>query len=140
MHWPSVRQGRKWFFLRACLIIGVVEKGFRAEEGAVQLFRPITGREAILGAVGVLQFEVTMARLKAEYGVDAVYENVDFATARWIGCEDRERMAAFVKANQANLARDAEGDLAYLAPTEWRLKVTMEEWPELAFEKTCEHG
>jgi peptide chain release factor 3 len=38
------------------------------EEGAVQLFRPLLGNDLILGAVGVLQFEVTMARLKTEYG------------------------------------------------------------------------
>ena len=35
-----------------------------AEEGAVQVFRPLMGSDYILGAVGVLQFEVTMARLE----------------------------------------------------------------------------
>lgn len=53
------------------------------EEGAVQLFRPLLANDFILGAVGVLQFDVTMARLKAEYKVDAVDEGVDYATARW---------------------------------------------------------
>lgn len=43
------------------------------------------GNDFILGAVGVLQFDVTMARLKAEYKVDAVDEGVDYATARWGG-------------------------------------------------------
>ncbi|HMB16804.1 MAG TPA: peptide chain release factor 3, partial [Pelovirga sp.] len=37
-----------------------------AEEGAVQVFKPVNGAEFILGAVGVLQFDVTMERLKAE--------------------------------------------------------------------------
>ncbi len=55
-----------------------------AEEGAVQFFRPVAGSAFILGAVGVLQFDVTMARLKNEYGVDAVYEPVTFAAARWV--------------------------------------------------------
>ncbi len=49
-----------------------------AEEGAVQLFRPLLGNESILGAVGVLQFDVTLARLKAEYNVDVVDESVRF--------------------------------------------------------------
>ena len=40
-----------------------------SEEGAVQLFRPLGRNDYILGAVGVLQFDVTMARLKDEYGV-----------------------------------------------------------------------
>ncbi len=32
-----------------------------SEEGAVQVFRPLFGNDYILGAVGVLQFDVTMA-------------------------------------------------------------------------------
>jgi peptide chain release factor 3 len=106
-----------------------------AEEGAVQVFRPVTGSDYILGAVGVLQFDVTMARLKAEYGVDAVYEPVDFTVARWVGCDDRNKMAEFEKNNMANLARDAEGRLSYLATSEWRLGHCMEQWPDIAFFK-----
>jgi len=103
------------------------------EEGAIQVFRPLMGNGLVLGAVGVLQFEVTMARLKAEYGVDAVYEPVDFSTARWIGCDDKKRLAAFEKERQANLFRDAEGNLAYLAQSEWQLNYTAEKWPEILF-------
>jgi len=105
----------------------------------VQLFRPLLGNEIILGAVGVLQFDVTLARLKAEYNVDVIDESVDFATARWVTCPDRERLEAFRKANQENLALDAEGNLAYLAASEWRLEFVMEKWPEIAFLKTREH-
>ena len=87
----------------------------------------------------MLQFDVTMARLKAEYNVDVVDESVDFATARWVGCPDREQLEAFRKANQENLALDAEGNLAYLAASEWRLEFVMEKWPEIVFLKTREH-
>ncbi|MDW7773761.1 MAG: peptide chain release factor 3 [Desulfobulbaceae bacterium] len=110
------------------------------EEGAVQLFRPLLGNDFILGAVGVLQFDVTMARLKAEYDVDAVYEQVDYATARWLRCDDKHRLAAFEKANYANLALDVEGNLAYLAPSEWDLKYEVQQWPEIAFLKTREYN
>ena len=109
------------------------------EEGAVQLFRPLLGNEFILGAVGVLQFDVTMARLKHEYGVDAVYEPVGYATARWVHCDDRKRLAAFEKANARHLARDASGALAFLADGEWRLDFVGEQWPEVRFLKTREH-
>ena len=54
------------------------------EEGAVQVFRPVFGADYILGAVGILQFEVTMDRLKNEYGVDAIFEPVNFSVARWV--------------------------------------------------------
>jgi len=107
-----------------------------AEEGAVQVFRPVMGSDYVLGAVGVLQFDVTMARLRAEYGVDAVYEPVDYAVARWVGCEDRKRLAEFEKKNMANIARDAEGCLSYLASSDWKLGFCMEQWPDVQFYKT----
>lgn len=111
-----------------------------AEEGAVQVFRPLLGSDFILGAVGVLQFDVTMARLKAEYSVDAVYEGVSYATARWIRCDDRKKLEAFEAKNRGHLALDAEGHLAYLAESEWRLSRTMELFPEITFLKTREHS
>ena len=107
-----------------------------AEEGTVQVFRPITGNDYILGAVGVLQFDVTMARLKAEYGVDAIYEPVNFSVARWIECGDRKKLAEFEKNNVANLARDSQGCLSFLTTSEFQLDYCMEEWPEVAFYKT----
>ena len=107
-----------------------------AEEGAVQVFRPVMGSDYILGAVGVLQFEVTMARLKAEYGADAIYEPVNFNVARWVRCDDRKKMAEFEKDNMANMARDAEGCLSFLTTSEWQLDHRMKEWPEIEFVKT----
>ena len=109
-----------------------------AEEGAVQVFRPLTGSDYILGAVGILQFDVTMARLKAEYGVDAIYEPVDFSVARWIECDDRKKLAEFEKKNTHNLARDSQGSLSFLTTSEFQLNYCMEEWPEVEFYKTRE--
>ena len=111
-----------------------------AEEGAVQVFKPVTGAEFILGAVGVLQFDVTMERLKAEYNVNAVYEGVDYTTARWVECDDRKLFEEFQKKEQGRLAHDAEGHLTYLAASEWRLGHTMEEWQGVEFLKSREHS
>ena len=55
-----------------------------AEEGATQLFRPISGSDLILGAVGSLQFDVVASRLENEYGVQVIFEHYNCATARWI--------------------------------------------------------
>ena len=109
-----------------------------SEEGAVQVFRPVMGSDYILGAVGVLQFEVTMARLKAEYRVDAVYETVDYNVARWVACEDSRKLAEFEKSNVTNVFRDAEGSVTYLTTSEWQLNHCMEQWPEVEFQKTRE--
>jgi peptide chain release factor 3 len=111
-----------------------------AEEGAVQVFKPVTGSEFILGAVGVLQFDVTMERLKAEYNVAAVYEGVDYTTARWVECDDRKVFEEFVKKNQGNLAYDAEGQLAFLAASVWRLGHTEEQWEKVRFLKSREYS
>jgi peptide chain release factor 3 len=111
-----------------------------AEEGAIQVFRPLMGGDTILGAVGALQFDVTMARFKAEYGVDAVYEPVQYTAARWIRWDDKKKYAEFEKQNLSNLALDAEGHLTYLAPNEWRLGFVMEDWPDIAFHKTREYN
>jgi len=111
-----------------------------AEEGAVQLFRPLLGSDYILGAVGVLQFEVTMARLATEYGVEAVYEPVSYATARWVECGDRGKLDEFRAKNQAHLATDAEGSLAFLAESEWRLGRVQELFPDIIFRKAREHS
>lgn len=110
-----------------------------AEEGAIQVFRPMIGSDYIMGAVGVLQFEVTMARLKNEYGVDAVYEPVDYQAARWVTCSDKKKLEEFEKKNQSSLAKDSEGFLTYLAQNEWMLNFFMEKWPDIDFHKTREN-
>lgn len=109
-----------------------------AEEGAIQVFRPLTDNGYILGAVGVLQFDVTMARLKDEYGVDAVYEPVDFVTARWISSHNKLKLESFEKEKISNLAYDAEGRLTYLAKSEWLMAYDIKEWPDIQFSKTQE--
>ena len=111
-----------------------------AEEGAVQVFRPLGTSDYILGAVGVLQFEVTSDRLRHEYGADTVFEEAQYVLARWAECEDRNRLKAFQQENRGFLANDAEGHLTFLAPSEWRLEFIMKQWPEVTFHKTREHS
>jgi peptide chain release factor 3 len=57
-----------------------------AEEGAVQIFKQVDIglEEFIVGAVGVLQFEVLEYRLKNEYSVDLKLQQLSHRFARWI--------------------------------------------------------
>ncbi len=57
-----------------------------SEEGSIQVFRrPNIGvEELIIGVVGILQLEVLEYRLKNEYGVDVIIENLPFRYVRWI--------------------------------------------------------
>ncbi|MDH5736300.1 MAG: peptide chain release factor 3, partial [Gammaproteobacteria bacterium] len=69
--------------LRDPLKMKALQKGLiqLCEEGATQLYRPLTKNDLILGAVGVLQFDVVAHRLKDEYGVECSFENVSVTTA-----------------------------------------------------------
>ena len=109
-----------------------------SEEGATQLFRPVANNDLILGAVGVLQFEVVAQRLIDEYNVHCFFEPVNVQTARWIEGEkaDVDQFLAKVK---ENVAYDAAGQLAYIAPTRVNLHLTEERWPKLTFVATREH-
>ncbi len=119
-----------------------LQKGLQqlAEEGATQVFRPLQGGDLILGAVGVLQFDVVAERLKTEYAVEASFEAVAVQTARWVDCEDPKRLAEFTRKLEEHLAEDAGNRLAYLAPSRVNLDLTMERWPEIHFHATREHA
>ncbi|CNH53447.1 peptide chain release factor 3 [Yersinia thracica] len=110
-----------------------------SEEGAVQVFRPLTNNDLIVGAVGVLQFEVVSSRLKSEYNVEAVYESVNVSTARWVECDDVKKFEEFKRKNEVNLALDGGDNLSYIAPTMVNLNITQERYPEIRFRKTREH-
>ncbi|WP_018231990.1 peptide chain release factor 3 [Thioalkalivibrio thiocyanodenitrificans] len=128
--------------LRDPLKMKQLQKGLQqlCEEGATQLFRPLTNNDLILGAVGILQFDVVAHRLKAEYNVDASFENVNVQTARWVSCDDGRRFEEFRDKAAANLAVDHGGDLVYIAPTRVNLQMAQEKWPEIRFQATREHG
>ncbi|MCE5394052.1 MAG: peptide chain release factor 3 [Acidithiobacillus sp.] len=119
-----------------------LQKGLQqlAEEGATQVFRPLRGGDLILGAVGVLQFDVVAERLKSEYAVDAIFDPVPVQSARWIDCSEEKRLQEFRSKAEENLALDAGGRLAYLAPSRVNLQLTMERWPEIVFHATREHA
>ncbi len=110
-----------------------------SEEGAVQVFRPLRSNELILGAVGVLQFEVVVARLRTEYKVEAIYEPVNVATARWVSCDDNLALEKFKKKAYDNIALDGGDNLTYIAPTMVNLNLAYERYPEITFRETREN-
>jgi len=110
-----------------------------SEEGAVQLFQPLKNNDLVLGAVGVLQFEVVMFRLKDEYKVECLYETVGVQTARWVECSDAKMLEELNRKAHDNLAVDGAGLLTYLAPTRVNLSLTQERWPDVQFRATREH-
>ncbi len=109
-----------------------------SEEGATQVFRPIINNSQILGAVGILQFDVVAHRLKYEYNVDCKFESISIATARWVNGSDKDIEQLKDKAGN-NVAIDSAGVLTYLAPSMVNLQLTIERHPNLIFSATREH-
>jgi len=126
--------------LRDPLKLKALQKGLAqlSEEGATQFFRPLISNDLILGAVGILQFDVVAYRLKNEYNVEASFENINVQTARWIDCDDSKMLADFKRQLQNNLAEDGAGQLVYLAPSRVNLQLTEERWPDIRFAATRE--
>jgi len=126
--------------LRDPLKLKALQKGLAqlSEEGATQFFKPMVGNDLILGAVGILQFDVVAYRLKNEYNVDSSFENVNVQTARWVTCDDQKMLSDFKRQLQNNLSTDAAGQLVYLAPSRVNLQLTEERWPDITFSATRE--
>ncbi len=127
--------------LRDPLKMKALQKGLiqLSEEGATQVFRPLNSNDLILGAVGVLQFDVVTWRLKNEYNVDCFFEPVQVATARWVECADEKKFEEFKRKAFDNLALDNADNLTYIAPTRVNLNLMQERYPEIRFFATREH-
>lgn len=118
-----------------------LEKGLDqlSEEGASQVFKPLTRNELVVGAVGALQFDLVAYRLRDEYRADCVYEDANVYTARWVYCEDVKKLEEFKSKLRDNLAIDGGGYLTYLATSRANLQLAEDRWPEVEFRKTREH-
>lgn len=118
-----------------------LQKGLQqlSEEGATQVFMPQINNDLILGAVGVLQFEVVAHRLAEEYKVQCTFEPISIATVRWVHSDDKAVFEKFKKKAHDQLSIDGGGHLTYLAPSRVNLQLMMERYPEIEFRATREH-
>ena len=100
-----------------------------AQEGAIQIFsEPQTGfEEVIVGVVGVLQFEVLEYRLKNEYNVDIIREDLSYEYIRWItsekhlaGCLDE--LQKLVLTSDTKLIQDVKENYLLIFTSEWNIK------------------
>ncbi len=105
-----------------------------SEEGAVQLFfvPERLERDPILGAVGVLQFEVIQHRLMSEYKVAVRLRPLPYKRARWVEGESFDPKR-FVRQDVSTSVVDAEGRPLVLFQNDWAMRTTIENHPELRF-------
>ncbi len=117
------------------------------EEGAIQVFRPVSGSVLMLGAVGQLQFEVVAHRLEHEYGCKARIQPCRFSIARWVTCEtgqgaaaDERELARFIDANSHRMAYDAVDAPTLLVEYAPELRAIEANWPKIRFHALREHA
>jgi peptide chain release factor 3 len=105
-----------------------------SEEGAVQMFfdRVRLERDPILGAVGVLQFEVIQHRLEAEYGVSVKLRPLPYRHARWVEGEPFDP-AAFERDGASTCVRDADDRPLILFESDFAVSWAIDKNPHLRF-------
>jgi peptide chain release factor 3 len=113
-----------------------LDKGLRqlSEEGAAQVFYATrhAGPEPLVGAVGRLQFDVLLHRLKHEYGVEARLENLPFGHARWVTGDAAEIDRLGSSAGRW-LVYDSKNRPLLLFESEWTMTHTVQRHETLQF-------
>jgi peptide chain release factor 3 len=110
------------------------------EEGAIQVFNPAAGGSLMLGAIGQLQFEVVLHRLKGEYGVAARLEPCRFSVARWITSDSKAALDKFIASEPLRIAYDVVGAPAFLVQYGSDLRVAEQRSPDIQFHSMREHS
>ena len=98
-----------------------------AQEGAIQIFHdPNTGMErVIVGVVGVLQFEVLEYRLKNEYNVDVIRNNLPYQFIRWIKNTDID-IKKLNLTSDTKWVQDFKGNNLLVFTSEWNINWALE--------------
>ncbi len=117
-----------------------LEKGLLqlTDEGVAQLFTQFGGNKKIIGCVGELQFEVIQYRLLHEYGASVVFNALPFYKACWLTSNDQKKLQDFARFKLANIAEDKDGQMVYLAQSEWFLNTERTNNPDIEFHFTSE--
>ena len=107
-----------------------------AQEGAIQIFHePNTGMErVIVGVVGVLQFEVLEYRLKNEYNVDVVRNNLPYQYIRWIANKDIQ-VDSLNLTSDTKWVQDFKGNNLLIFTSEWNINWALEKNEGLVLEE-----
>ncbi|MEO5907467.1 MAG: peptide chain release factor 3, partial [Saprospiraceae bacterium] len=110
------------------------------DEGVAQMFVKELNGDKIIGTVGALQFDVIQYRLEHEYGARCDYEPLSIHKACWIEAPTQAIMQTFISRKKKDIARDKDDKPVFLAESAWVLKMTQENFPDIAFHFTSEFG
>ena len=104
-----------------------------AQEGAIQIFRELgAGMESVIvGAVGVLQFEVLEQRLKNEYNVEVRRQGLPYSIIRWVANPEEVDVPKLNLTHDTYRVENMRGEKLLLFTSEWNLRYGIEHNPNL---------
>lgn len=104
-----------------------------AQEGAIQIFRELgAGMESVIvGAVGVLQFEVLEQRLKNEYNVEVRRQGLPFSIIRWVANPEEVDVPKLTLTHDTLRVENMRGEKLLLFTSEWNLRYCVDHNPNL---------
>ena len=104
-----------------------------AQEGAIQIFQELNSgmEEIIVGAVGVLQFEVLTYRLKAEYNVEVKLDELPYEYIRWVENPEEVDVNRIQGTSDMKLIQNLKNEPLLLFAHEWSIRMVEERNPKL---------
>ena len=111
-----------------------------AQEGAIQIFRePGSGME--VGVVGVLQFEVLEYRLKNEYNVEIIRENLPYEHVRWVENDEEDfDIKRLQLTSDTKIVEDLKGNSLLLFTSPWNITYALDHNEDLRLAEFSENA
>ncbi len=104
-----------------------------AAEGVVQILRNDARGDAnpVMAAVGPMQFEVVTARMKAEFNVEVIVDNLPYTIARRTDADSADELN---RQRGVEVFQRTDGELLALFGDKWRLQYISKEMDHLTIE------
>ncbi|WP_039232185.1 peptide chain release factor 3 [Bacillus thermotolerans] len=125
-HYEKLPQFTPELFVKVMAKNAMKQKSFHkgieqlVQEGAIQLYKTLHTENYILGAVGQLQFEVFVHRMRNEYNSEVIIEPMGSKVARWV--ENEEAVKESMSSSRSLLVRDRYDRRVFLFENEFALR------------------
>jgi peptide chain release factor 3 len=78
--------------------------------------------------------------MKAEYGLEVIFEISPYQAARWISAERRADIEAFLEKSKAQMAEDVDGSPVFLGKSAWEIGYVQDKNPAIRFSASKERA
>ncbi len=79
-------------------------------------------------------------RIKAEYGLEVIFEISPYQAARWVSAESRIDLEAFAEKSKMQMAEDVDSAPVYLGKSAWEIGYVQDKNPKVRFSASKERA